>query len=221
MTRCANYLSLLTAALVLVGCATGDKKPDAGDQPETSAPAEPDKGDPQARFEDALTQLQRNNLPGASKALLELEADFPEFSGPPTNLGLIYLRQDQFEQAVGAFSRALDRNPDNAVAHNGIGIAYRSMGQHARAQDAYEQALRLNPNYAQAQFNLAILLDRYLQRPAQALPAYERYMTLTEDEELRVQAWIAELREQLQPPAAEPDDAADSATNNAKVEQRP
>lgn len=216
MNRCAKPLALLLASLMLAACSSSPKK-DAGEDPATTAPAVPDKGDPQARFDEAITQLQRNNLPGAETALRELEADFPEFSGPPTNLGLIYLRKEQFEQAVGAFSRASERNPQNAVAQNGLGRAYRELGQYDRAERAYEKALSLKPDYAEAQFNLGILLDRYLKRPELALAAYERYLSLTEDEELRVQAWIADLRERLQPPAAEPD----APTTPATVEQTP
>ena len=74
-----------------------------------------------------------------------------------------------------------------------------------------------NQGEAEAQFNLGILLDRYLQRPQLALAAYERYLTLTDAEELRVQAWIADLRERLQAAEAPAADPAAAVT----VEQTP
>lgn len=191
-----QLLALTAAAALLAGCASSPDKPKAGAEelPGTEAEA-PDLGDPQARFEAAVTLLQRSDLDGAEAAFRKLEADFPEYAGPATNLGLIHLRKQEYEQAVGAFSRAQERGAGNATNANGLGIAYRELGQLGAAETAYQRALSFDPNYALAHFNLGILYDKYLQRPRQAIAAYQRYLQLTEDEELRVHAWIAALQQ--------------------------
>ncbi|MEE8308357.1 MAG: hypothetical protein V3R81_13905, partial [Gammaproteobacteria bacterium] len=49
---------------------------------------------------------------------------------------------------------------------------------------------------ALAHYNLGVLLDLYLKRPAEALPHYERYQTLAGEDE-RVTKWIIDLRRRL------------------------
>ena len=192
----ARRLAPALLALALVGCGLLDKR-DAPVKDSADAVTEPapDLGDPKARFEAALLLFKRNQLPAAEKAFIELERDFPEYAGPATNLGLIHLRKQEYEQAVGAFSRAQERGAGNATNANGLGIAYRELGQLGAAETAYQRALSFDPNYALAHFNLGILYDKYLQRPRQAIAAYQRYLQLTEDEELRVHAWIAALQQ--------------------------
>jgi tetratricopeptide (TPR) repeat protein len=85
---------------------------------------------------------------------------------------------------------------DPAV-QNQLGLAKRKSGQFAEAQAAYERALALDPNYANAERNLAILQDLYLDDPAAALPHYERYQLLTLGEDKEVSAWLTELKSRL------------------------
>ena len=131
----ARRLAPALLALALVGCGLLDKR-DAPVKDSADAVTEPapDLGDPKARFEAALLLFKRNQLPAAEKAFIELERDFPEYAGPATNLGLIHLRKQEYEQAVGAFSRAQERGAGNATNANGLGIAYRELGQLGAAE---------------------------------------------------------------------------------------
>ena len=73
----------------------------------------------------------------------------------------------------------------------------RKAGQFAEAKAAYERALALDPNYADAERNLAILQDLYLDDPAAALPHFERYQLLTQGADKEVTAWLVELKSRL------------------------
>ena len=73
----------------------------------------------------------------------------------------------------------------------------RQAGQFADAQAAYERALVLDPNFADAERNLAILHDLYLDDPQAALPHYERYQLLTQGADTQVTAWVAELKTRI------------------------
>ncbi len=75
----------------------------------------------------------------------------------------------------------------------------RQAGQFADAQAAYERALALDPNYADAERNLAILHDLYLDNPSAALPHFERYQLLTQGADTQVTAWVTELRRESPP----------------------
>jgi hypothetical protein len=84
-----------------------------------------------------------------------------------------------------------------AALNNQLGIAYRKAGRFADARAAYERAITADPSLADAECNLGILLDLYLDDPAAALPHYERYQALAGDADTRAAAWLAELRTRL------------------------
>jgi tetratricopeptide (TPR) repeat protein len=85
---------------------------------------------------------------------------------------------------------------DPAV-QNAFGVEQRRLGRFAEAQAAYERALALDPNHAEAERNLAILHDLYLDNPTAALPHYERYQLLTLGADKEVTAWLTELKARL------------------------
>jgi Flp pilus assembly protein TadD len=83
------------------------------------------------------------------------------------------------------------------AAQNQLGVQQRQAGQFADAKAAYERALALDPNFADAERNLAILHDLYLDNPTAALPHFERYQLLTQGADTQVAAWVAELKARI------------------------
>ncbi len=115
-------------------------------------------------------------------------------------------RYARVERDAGVESAALDLGalesgpvaaPPGAGHFNRLGIAYRQAGRFADARAAYEQAIAADPALADAECNLAILFDLYLDDPEAALPHFERYQALTGETDQRVAAWLAELRTRL------------------------
>lgn len=109
------------------------------------------------------------------------------------NLAIAQARSGHDAQAEPLLHQVLTLNPDNAVALNELGMLERRAGHFDAARQAYEQAIAAHADYADAQLNLAILYDLYLQQPAQALPHYQRYQALTATPDKRVALWIAQL----------------------------
>lgn len=222
--------SKLQLALVLAlgaavsACKTAPSKPEPPDRPgaEATAPKPPDKGDPKARFASALELLKAKQFQESEEALLALTKDFPEYSGPWTNLGIIYFNSNRKGPAAAAFNKAAVLNQDNAVAFNYLGMLARETKDYPRAQMAYEKALKLEPDNALVHLNLGILLDEYLKRPADALPHYKEYQRLSGKQDLKVLAWVAEIEanaaKAAPPPAAAPA-VAPSATPAAPAGQ--
>jgi tetratricopeptide (TPR) repeat protein len=101
-------------------------------------------------------------------------------------------------ESIESIESALAANPADAAALNRLGIAYRRLGRFEDARAAYGQAIAADPLSADAECNLAILLDLYLDDPAAALPHYERYQALTGEADPRVAAWLAELKTRLE-----------------------
>ena len=200
MNRSSNALALGLAVALLAGCSgfakkgrTGPGARPAQNPPVAGKPVVPDKGDPQARLTAALQMMREKKLPDAEAALIALNSDFPQYSGPMTNLGILYAKSNRRDQAIAALSKATSLNSKNAVAWNWLGMEQRDGGDRAAAEQAYLKALQAKPDYALAHLNLGILYDTYLGRPQDALVHYKQYQQLAGKDELRVAAWIAEI----------------------------
>jgi tetratricopeptide (TPR) repeat protein len=227
MKRSSKHIALGLAAILIAGCSGFAKKgpgAPASQRPTVSGarPAVPDKGDPQARFSDAVQLMKQKKLPDAEAALVALNQDFPQYSGPVTNLGIIYAKSNRRDLAVAAFTKATSLNSKNAVAWNWLGMTERDAGDRAAAEQAYLKALQVNPGYAPAHLNLGILYDTYLGRPADALVHYRQYQQLAGKDELRVAAWIAEIesKQNLSKPTPVPQPVAAPAAKQIKEEPK-
>lgn len=161
------------------------------EKPALQKPA--DKGDPQQRFSEALALFKGNQIAEAEQSFSWITQDFPGFAGPWTNLGIIYAKSNRNPQAIAAFIKAVELNRDDATAYNWLGILYRQMKDYARAESAYIAALKADPDLGLAHLNLGILYDEYLKRPSAALPHYKDYLRLGGKDDLRVQAWVAQI----------------------------
>jgi tetratricopeptide (TPR) repeat protein len=214
MTRCTErsfsaHLLGCVLALALAACsAPGPRRsalgPAAAASSTATAPtavATPsaDKGDPDARFQDALALMKARRYPEAQAAFLALTTDFPDLSGPLTDLGILYAQSRQTALALASFTRAVKANPGNAVAHNWLGTLRRESGDVAGAEQDYRRAIAARPDYAPAYLNLAILYDVALRRPREALAAYQEYQRRAGQEDLIVAAWIRDLEARMQP----------------------
>ncbi len=202
MTPCADLrasrlLLLALAASLFVGCAARTPRPDDTPAPgptTTEDVAEPaDLGDPEGRFAEALQMMRTGQSVEAVAAFMALGKDFPEFSGPPTNLGILHAQADRLAPAIAALERATQANPDNKVAYNWLGVLHREGRQYDKARAAYEKALAADPDYAAARLNLGLLYEDHLRQPAEALVQYREYLRITDGKDLRVLPWIGEI----------------------------
>lgn len=170
------------------------------------------RGDPDQRFQEALALMKARKFPEAQAAFIALSRDFPTFSGPLTDLGILYAQSHQRELAVASLTRAVKANPDNAVAHNWLGTLHREGADFVHAEQSYRKAITVRPDYAQAHLNLAILYDVALHRPREALASYREYQQLVGKDDLIVAAWIRDLESRIQ--------ATPSAVRTAAAEGR-
>jgi Flp pilus assembly protein TadD len=164
--------------------------------PEPAAPVGPPPIPPEAtqQFEKALTLLSGGDLAPAAKEFQRLSEAYPDYSGPQTNLGIVYLKMGKLPDAEKALKSATQRGEPSAVAFNQLGIVYRKLGRFKDADDAYSRALQIDPGYALAHLNLGVLCDLYLQQPQRALEELQKYLELTPNPDTRVPAWVKELQ---------------------------
>lgn len=229
MTPCAEIMPLVLRrfalatliAVALSACGSKATRPDRPAPPPTEQPAEPatppaDKGDPEARFAEALTLMKQKKSKEAEDAFMALARDFPEFSGPQTNLGILFAKSNRRDAAIAAFTRAASANGQNASAFNWLGILNREAGNYVRAKESYEKAISVKSDYAAARLNLGLLLEDHLHQPAEAVAQYREYYRITGGKDLRVLPWIAEI-EARQAQAAPAPAAAAPASDEQEV----
>jgi tetratricopeptide (TPR) repeat protein len=161
--------------------------------PTPAAPVVSRKGDPDQRFNAALKLMKDHDTKQAQDAFLALSRDFPEYSGPLTDLSILYAQGRQRNLAIAGLSKAVNANSKNAVALNWLGALYREMGDFARSEQSYLLALSARPDYAAAHLNLGILYEVSLRRPQQALEHYRSYLRYAGKEDLIVSVWIKQL----------------------------
>ncbi len=73
---------------------------------------------------------------------------------------LLYEGTHNFEEAIGAFNRAIEIDPDNTFAWEFKAIALRSLGRYEEAISCYEKSMELDPLDYNAIYNKAVLLER-------------------------------------------------------------
>jgi len=87
----------------------------------------------------------------AAKSTTEKAPSYQTF----LNLGLVYYQAGDFEKSVAATQKAIDLDPNQAVAYNNIAAAYGAMEKWDFEIAACEKALQLDPNFQLAKNNLA------------------------------------------------------------------
>jgi len=168
----------------------------SGIEPIAEPEAEPVDLD-QLAYEEAIAALKNGATDKALKQLTRLSLDAPDKPRLFTNLGLAHFQLQQSELAEQAFQQAIERDPDDAVAHNHLGILQRRQGRFQDALVEYQRAIKIDAKYAGAHLNLGILFDLYLQDLEKALQQYRRYLDLTNEENAQIAGWIVDIERRL------------------------
>ena len=75
-------------------------------------------------------------------------------------MGNIYAKhRDDIVTAMKYFDRALDINPDDAVAMDNMGVVLMKQGQPDKAEQYFEKAYRTDPDYPNTHYAIALLAD--------------------------------------------------------------
>lgn len=130
--------------------------------------------------------------------------DHPNDLAARLDLAHRYLDADRIEEALDEYAVALELDPDDAEAHAHIGlILYASRPQAALA--SVDRALETAPNYPEALFIRGAILLRGLDRPKEAIEAFEAYLAAAPfgQERGTAQQLIAEAEAALAEPSAQ------------------
>ncbi len=125
-------------------------------------------------FTLANIYFQQEKLDQAASTYEVAVDKYPKFRRAWKNLGLIRIRQSEFQKALPALTRVVELGGGDAITYGLLGFAYSSVGNHLSAESAYRMAILLDPNtldwkmglarsfFKQQRFGEAIALCRLL-----------------------------------------------------------
>ena len=96
-----------------------------------------------------ITIVSQGCLLSACDSKNEAETDY--------NLGNKYTSQGKLEDAVTAYQRAIQIDPNGVGTHNNLGYVYYNQGKLEDAVAEYQRSIALDPNLAPAHYNLACI----------------------------------------------------------------
>ncbi len=101
----------------------------------------------------------------------------PKAAGAWVNIGTIYYREGDLQEAEHCYREALEVSPNYALAHFNLGNVCEEIDRLAEAVNHYKIALRLQSDYADAYYNLALVYER-LGAPMRAAKQWQAYLQL-------------------------------------------
>ncbi|HXX24712.1 MAG TPA: tetratricopeptide repeat protein [Terriglobia bacterium] len=105
-------------------------------------------------FEQAQAARAQGDLNRAAQAYLEVIRRDPGFVNAYQNLGIVYLSQKRYPEAITTLEKAIRLNPRLPGAYVILGLAHYELYQSHQAVTAFQHATRLNPNDTNAIFFL-------------------------------------------------------------------
>ncbi|MBU0981055.1 MAG: tetratricopeptide repeat protein [Nanoarchaeota archaeon] len=102
---------------------------------------------------------------------------YGEDSGIYYHLGLLYLKESDFDNAVASFKRAVDLDPNNLDAHFGLGMLYHEKKMTKETEETFNALMQIPHERADDYILLAINLQRAL-RYDRAEEAFKRAVAI-------------------------------------------
>lgn len=139
----------------------------------------------------------------AKEAISNLEAEVtanPDSVEAWTRLGHLYFDTDQIKNAIKAYSKSLELQP-NADVWTDQGVMYRRDKQPHKAIESFERAYALQADHAPSRLNKGIVLLYDLNKPEEALAIWEELLAINPqakmNNDLTLQEAINKIKEQM------------------------
>jgi len=145
------------------------------------------------KYRNGITALNNDELSKAQRIFIEFIRNKPELAGGYSNLALVYFKMKDYEKSLKQVNKALQLNPEQAHALNLRAQIYIINGEIHKAKDDYLHAIKVKPKYVNAQYNLALLYDIYLQEIELAIKHYKLYMSLLKKPDEATIDWVKHL----------------------------
>lgn len=98
------------------------------------------------------------------------------------NMGWAHYNKSNYREAVESYRKAVDLNPNYALAYYNMGIALEKMNSTKESVAAYERAIKASPAFIDAHYNLGVALVKQKDK-AGALRAFEKVLEISPEGE--------------------------------------
>lgn len=96
-------------------------------------------------FTLANIYFQQEKLDEAAACYQVAVDKYPKFRRAWRNMGLIYIRQGEYEKSLPALTRVIELGGGDSITYGLLGYAYSSVENNLSAESAYRQAILLDP----------------------------------------------------------------------------
>ena len=80
-----------------------------------------------------------------------------EASNCSNNKGINFLLEENYQEALNSFSKAISENPKNDLAYFNRAVTFEEIGEHKNALSNYDQTIKLNNKFEKAFYNRGLL----------------------------------------------------------------
>ncbi len=133
--------------------------------------------DPATLFRDGKQALQADKLALAEEDFRKVIALDPKSGAAHVNLGVTYMREKRWDDALAEFHRAQALAPDEPGVELNIGLAYYRKNDFASAIEPFSATLRRSPDSLQARYLLGLcyfFTSRYKEATDTLTPLWEK-----------------------------------------------
>lgn len=172
----ARFAGVLVTAVFVVSVAAGCKRRDDRPRPPPaiSPPASTSPAGPADAFGGKAAPAVR-----VAELKAELAAD-PKSAAKWTELGNLHYDLRERHEAVNAYARALELQPDNVNVLADQGVMYRELGEREKALANLKRARELDPRHVPTAFNLGVVQAELGQKD-EAIRSFEAVIALQPD----------------------------------------
>lgn len=127
-----------------------------------------------------ITQ-QQGGSQQESQAILNLEAEVtanPENFNAWTQLGHLYFDTDQYQKAIGAYTKSLELHSGDANLWTDLGVMYRRAGDSSKAIESFDKAIAMNKDHEPSRLNKGIVLYYDLGKVDEAIASWQSVLEL-------------------------------------------
>jgi len=141
----------------------------------------------------ATIELQEGKLDQAEKHIQAAVVQSPDDAYNLSTLGYLKFRQEKFDDALDALSRAAKIDPNNPEIQNYLGVTLSHKGLRVQAETALRKAISLDGTYAPAHNNIAVIyLSQTPSLPQLARWHYQKALDAGQPRNLELEKMLAD-----------------------------
>lgn len=112
--------------------------------------------------------------------MLEIKPDYPKVLA---NMGKIYMRHGDGENALRCFTKAAEYDNENILVHINFGFLKFKKGEYIEAAREYELVLKYDSEMVFAHKSLGMIYHKYLKQPDKAFYHMKKYIEIKPEDQ--------------------------------------